>query len=88
LRLVFALWSVLASLVLATFIVHGAGVLRSLGRLVATQIVEEAIELHVRMINEFKGAVGVKPERLQEAFTVKHCALSLVGEPIMSALAA
>lgn len=47
------------------------------------QIVEEAINLHVRMINEFKGAVGVKPERLQEAFTVKHCALSLVGEPIM-----
>jgi len=47
------------------------------------KIVEDAISLHVRMINEFKGAVGVKPERLQEAFTVRHCALSLVGEPIM-----
>ncbi|KAJ3106970.1 S-adenosyl-L-methionine-dependent tRNA 4-demethylwyosine synthase [Phlyctochytrium planicorne] len=46
-------------------------------------IVEEAIEKHRGMINEFKGAPGVKPERLQEAFTVKHCALSLVGEPIM-----
>ncbi|KAJ3211744.1 S-adenosyl-L-methionine-dependent tRNA 4-demethylwyosine synthase [Dinochytrium kinnereticum] len=46
-------------------------------------IVEESIEKHRRMINEFKGAPGVKPERLEEAFTVKHCALSLVGEPIM-----
>ncbi|KAJ3116903.1 S-adenosyl-L-methionine-dependent tRNA 4-demethylwyosine synthase [Phlyctochytrium bullatum] len=47
------------------------------------EIVEEAIEKHRRMINEFKGAPGVKPERLEEAFTVRHCALSLVGEPIM-----
>jgi len=46
-------------------------------------IVKEAVDLHVRMVNEFKGAVGVKPERIQEAFTVRHCALSLVGEPIM-----
>jgi tRNA wybutosine-synthesizing protein 1 len=35
------------------------------------------------MINEMKGVPGVQPERLQEAYTVKHCALSLVGEPIM-----
>mmetsp|Transcript_47801 Transcript_47801/g.108475 ORF Transcript_47801/g.108475 Transcript_47801/m.108475 type:complete len:341 (+) Transcript_47801:118-1140(+) len=47
------------------------------------QIVEEAVGLHVRMVNEFKGAQGVKLERVQEAFTVRHCALSLVGEPIM-----
>jgi hypothetical protein len=26
---------------------------------------------------------GVQPERLADAFNVKHCALSLVGEPIM-----
>ena len=26
---------------------------------------------------------GVQPERLVDAFNVKHCALSLVGEPIM-----
>ena len=26
---------------------------------------------------------GVQPERLLDAFNVKHCALSLVGEPIM-----
>ena len=28
-------------------------------------------------------SIGVQPERLLEAFNVKHCALSLVGEPIM-----
>lgn len=46
-------------------------------------IVEEGIRLHRAMINEFKGSPGVKPERLAEAFNVQHCALSLVGEPIM-----
>lgn len=46
-------------------------------------IVEEAISLHRTMINEMRGIPGVVPERLVEAFTVKHCALSLVGEPIM-----
>jgi tRNA wybutosine-synthesizing protein 1 len=35
------------------------------------------------MINEMRGVPGVQPSRLEEAFTVKHCALSLVGEPIM-----
>jgi tRNA wybutosine-synthesizing protein 1 len=35
------------------------------------------------MINEFKGAPGVQADRLEEARTVRHCALSLVGEPIM-----
>ena len=35
------------------------------------------------MINEMRGVPGVLPERLIEADTVKHCALSLVGEPIM-----
>ncbi len=46
-------------------------------------IVEEGIALHRAMINEMKGIPGVLPERLAEARTVKHCALSLVGEPIM-----
>jgi len=46
-------------------------------------IVKEGIEKHQKMIKEAKGIMGVKPERWQEAFTVKHCALSLVGEPIM-----
>ena len=46
-------------------------------------IVTEAIDLHRNMINQMRGVPGVQPERLKEAFTVKHCALSLVGEPIM-----
>ncbi|NWZ64422.1 TYW1 synthase, partial [Acrocephalus arundinaceus] len=46
-------------------------------------ILQEAIEKHQNMIKEFKGVSGVKPARLEEALAVKHCALSLVGEPIM-----
>jgi tRNA wybutosine-synthesizing protein 1 len=46
-------------------------------------IVNEAVESHRSMINEMRGVPGVKPERLLEGFDVKHCALSLVGEPIM-----
>lgn len=46
-------------------------------------IVQEAIRLHQCMINEMRGVPGVQPDRLIEALTVKHCALSLVGEPIM-----
>lgn len=38
---------------------------------------------HLALINEFKGAPGVDNERLEDARTIKHCALSLVGEPIM-----
>jgi tRNA wybutosine-synthesizing protein 1 len=49
----------------------------------AELIFETALKNHYSMINEFKGVPGVKPERLQEGFDVKHCALSLVGEPIM-----
>jgi len=48
-----------------------------------SRIVNEAIEKHRRMIKEFRGVKGVKPERAEEAMTVRHCALSLVGEPIM-----
>lgn len=29
------------------------------------------------------GVPGVKPDRYEEGLAVKHCALSLVGEPIM-----
>lgn len=45
-------------------------------------IVSEAVKNHVSMINAFKGTPGVIPERWSDAFTVRHCALSLVGEPI------
>ena len=45
-------------------------------------IVDEALEKHRKMIREHRGVPGVIPERLLEAETVAHCALSLVGEPI------
>jgi len=35
------------------------------------------------MIKEAKGIPGVRMDRWEEAHTVRHCALSLVGEPIM-----
>ncbi|PIK50912.1 hypothetical protein BSL78_12212 [Apostichopus japonicus] len=46
-------------------------------------IVKGAMENHYKLINQFKGVPGVKDERMQEAMKIKHCALSLVGEPIM-----
>jgi tRNA wybutosine-synthesizing protein 1 len=46
-------------------------------------IVREAVAGHQKMIRECRGIPGVKKERFEEAMTVKHCALSLVGEPIM-----
>jgi len=46
-------------------------------------IVDEAVKMHIRMINEAKGIPGVRMDRWKEAQTVRHCALSLVGEPIM-----
>lgn len=48
-----------------------------------SEIVTKAIRLHQNMIKEFKGVPGVKPDRWRDAMTVRHCALSLVGEPIM-----
>ncbi|NXM77889.1 TYW1 synthase, partial [Serilophus lunatus] len=47
------------------------------------KILQEAIENHQNMIRQFKGVSGVKAARFEEALTAKHCALSLVGEPIM-----
>ena len=35
------------------------------------------------MLKQFAGCEGVKSERVEEAMALKHCALSLVGEPIM-----
>ncbi|CAI9116737.1 OLC1v1017968C1 [Oldenlandia corymbosa var. corymbosa] len=47
------------------------------------EIVETAIDLHTKMIKQMKGVPGVKAERLSEGLAPRHCALSLVGEPIM-----
>lgn len=46
-------------------------------------IIEQAVDKHRQMIKQMKGVPGVQPDRYEQAFTVKHCALSLVGEPIM-----
>lgn len=46
-------------------------------------IVEGAIEEHRKMVYQMKGVPGVQQQRLKDANTVRHCALSLVGEPIM-----
>ncbi|XP_054749504.2 S-adenosyl-L-methionine-dependent tRNA 4-demethylwyosine synthase TYW1-like isoform X1 [Lytechinus pictus] len=49
----------------------------------AETIVEGALKNHYNLIKQFKGVPGVKQERMIEAMRVQHCALSLVGEPIM-----
>jgi tRNA wybutosine-synthesizing protein 1 len=42
-----------------------------------------AVENHLQMIKQMKGVPGLRADRFQEALTIRHCALSLVGEPIM-----
>lgn len=49
----------------------------------AEMIIEEGLKNHVQMIKQMKGVPGVKDERYAEGFNVRHCALSLVGEPII-----
>jgi len=46
-------------------------------------IIDGAMQNHYDMIKQFKGVPGVIPARFKEANQIKHCALSLVGEPIM-----
>ena len=45
-------------------------------------IFEGAKEGHYQKIKMMRGVPGVRAERFQEAMRVRHCALSLVGEPI------
>lgn len=47
------------------------------------EILKGSLDNHYNMIKQFKGVPGVLPERFAEGMDVKHCALSLVGEPIM-----
>lgn len=47
------------------------------------EIVNSAIDQHAKMIKQMKGVPGVTLERLTEGLSPRHCALSLVGEPIM-----
>ncbi|KAL6894177.1 hypothetical protein ACP4OV_008275 [Aristida adscensionis] len=46
-------------------------------------IVNAAVDQHTKMVKQMKGVPGVKPEKLEEGLSPRHCALSLVGEPIM-----
>ncbi|XP_063002599.1 S-adenosyl-L-methionine-dependent tRNA 4-demethylwyosine synthase TYW1-like [Elgaria multicarinata webbii] len=46
-------------------------------------ILQEAIENHQSLIKQFKGVPGVRADRFEEGLEARHCALSLVGEPIM-----
>lgn len=41
-----------------------------------------ALEGHYKKIKQMRGVPGVLADRFAEAFQVRHCALSLVGEPI------
>ncbi|KAG0243819.1 S-adenosyl-L-methionine-dependent tRNA 4-demethylwyosine synthase [Actinomortierella wolfii] len=45
-------------------------------------ILEGALDNHYGMLKQLKGVPGVRADRFMEAQQVKHCALSLVGEPI------
>ncbi|XP_061683404.1 S-adenosyl-L-methionine-dependent tRNA 4-demethylwyosine synthase TYW1 isoform X2 [Syngnathoides biaculeatus] len=49
----------------------------------AEKILQDALEKHQDMIRQFRGVPGVKLDRYEEGLMVQHCALSLVGEPIM-----
>lgn len=46
-------------------------------------LIERGMFLHYQMIKQMRGVPGVTPESLQTAMTIRHAALSLVGEPIM-----
>ncbi len=45
-------------------------------------IFEGAKEGHYKKIKMMRGVPGVRAERFEEAMRIRHCALSLVGEPI------
>ena len=45
-------------------------------------ILQGALAAHYQKIKMLRGVPGVRAERFQEAMDVRHCALSLVGEPI------
>ncbi|KAH0486794.1 MAG: hypothetical protein KVP17_003409 [Porospora cf. gigantea B] len=49
----------------------------------ADEIVNGSIAAHQRLVKELKGMVGVISSRFEKATEVGHCALSLVGEPVL-----
>lgn len=49
----------------------------------AEMIFQGALNNHLNMIKQFRGVPGVQLDKYAEAQQPQHCALSLVGEPIM-----
>lgn len=49
----------------------------------AEEVVPGMIAGYKRLLKMFGGSEGVQPERLSDAMSIQHCALSLIGEPIM-----
>lgn len=45
-------------------------------------VMKGALEGHYKKIKQMRGVPGIDMDRFEEAFRVRHCALSLVGEPI------
>lgn len=48
----------------------------------AETVFEGALAGHYQKIKQMRGVPGIQMDRFEEAFQVRHCALSLVGEPI------
>ncbi|EMG50150.1 TYW1 S-adenosyl-L-methionine-dependent tRNA 4-demethylwyosine synthase [Candida maltosa Xu316] len=46
------------------------------------KVMQGALEGHYQKIKQMRGVPGIQMDRFEEAFRVRHCALSLVGEPI------
>lgn len=46
------------------------------------KVLAGALEGHYKKIKQMRGVPGIQMDRFEEAFQVRHCALSLVGEPI------
>lgn len=46
------------------------------------KVMAGALEGHYKKIKQMRGVPGIQMDRFEEAFQVRHCALSLVGEPI------
>ncbi|CCE83960.1 Piso0_004557 [Millerozyma farinosa CBS 7064] len=46
------------------------------------KVFEGALQGHYQKIKQMRGVPGIQMDRFEEAFKVRHCALSLVGEPI------
>lgn len=46
-------------------------------------LVKSALDNHYQMVKAMHGIPGADPKKIQEASKVRHCALSLVGEPIL-----